>query len=485
MGIVTANNDNDKAKTTIKGNEVSEYAFEYRDHLATINESGKRIWVFPKKPSGRFYNARTYVSWFLLVFLFAAPFVKIDGHPFMLFNFLERNFILFGIGFGPQDFHLFFLAMITLIVFIVLFTVVFGRVFCGWACPQTIFMEMVFRKIEYWIEGDGNQQRKLKAAPWTSGKIFKKLSKNLIFFGLAFIIANTFMAYIVGIDELYNIVTHPPADHLAGFIAVVGVSIAFYGVYSYFREQVCTVVCPYGRLQGVLLDPNTTLIAYDYVRGEPRGKLKKNEFRSLGDCIDCRQCVDVCPTGIDIRNGTQLECVNCAACIDACDSVMDKINFPKGLIRYDSENNIKTGSKKRFTGRVIAYSVVLVILLTLLITLLVNRSDVEVTILRTPGMFFQEQQDGKISNVYNVRMVNKTFDNASVELKLMGIDGEIKIAGQETTVSSQQSAETKMIILIDKDKLSSRNNDINIGVYSKGELIDEVTTNFMGPGTRN
>src|SRR3972149_11040825 len=328
----------------------------FRDYIATVTKEGKRKWIYPKKPSGRFYNARTVVSLFLILFLVSTPFIKVNGHLFLLFDFLNRNFILFTIPFGPHDFHLFALAIIALAVFVILFTVIFGRVFCGWACPQTIFMEMVFRKIEYWIEGDFKDQTKLNQAPWTSNKIFKKTIKHAIFFPIAFFMSNIFLSYVIGMDELIKIITAPPSKHIAGFISMLAFSGIFYWIFSYFREQVCTLVCPYGRLQGVLLDQDSIVIAYDNFRGEPRGKLKKNEAKSkLGDCIDCNLCVDVCPTGIDIRNGIQLECVNCTACIDACDVVMDKINRPRGLIRYDSLRGIEKKEKFRFTPRMAGF----------------------------------------------------------------------------------------------------------------------------------
>src|SRR4030066_798824 len=314
----------------------------FRDHIATITDEGKRKWIYPKKPSGKFYNARTIVSIFLILFLMIAPFIKVNGHPLLLLDILNRNFILFPIPFGPHDFHLFALAIIALAVFIILFTVIFGRVFCGWACPQTIFMEMVFRKIEYWIEGDSKDQRKLKSAPWTGIKFFKKFTKQIIFFGIAFIISNIFLSYIIGIDELIKIITDPPSEHLQGLFAITVFSGIFYFVFSNFREQACTIVCPYGRLQGVLLDRDSIVIAYDNVRGEPRRKFKKDEgWDNRGDCIGGYQCMEVCPTGIDIRNGIQLECVNCTACIDACDDIMDKVNRPRGLIRYASQNSIE------------------------------------------------------------------------------------------------------------------------------------------------
>ncbi|MBP8240367.1 MAG: cytochrome c oxidase accessory protein CcoG, partial [Saprospiraceae bacterium] len=358
---------------------------EYRDHIATVDEHGKRIWIYPKKPKGRFTNMRTVLSGILLAFLFGMPFIKFNGEPFLLFNIIERKFILFGIVFMPQDFHLFGLAMLTLLVFIVLFTVVFGRLFCGWVCPQTIFMEMVFRKIEYWIEGDSSAQRKLNAAPWTSEKIIKKTGKLAVFFLIAVLVSNTFLAYILGIDEVIKIATEPVSQHLGGFIAMILFSFAFFFVFAYLREQVCVAICPYGRLQGVLLDHNSIVITYDHVRGEPRGKIKKEkktagspvsdiaasvtqaaaDAKPLGDCIDCKLCVHVCPTGIDIRNGTQLECVNCTACIDACDEVMDKVSRPRGLIRYDSHNGIIEKRRRIFTPRVIAYTIFLAILLGL------------------------------------------------------------------------------------------------------------------------
>lgn len=456
---------------------------EFRNHLATVTKEGKRKWIFPKKPSGRFYNSRTIVSFFLLAFLIIAPFIKVNGHPFLLLDFPNRHFILFGVPFGPHDFHLFVLAMISFVVFIVLFTVIFGRIFCGWACPQTIFMEMVFRKIEYLIEGDAIQQIKLKNAPWTAKKILKKTLKHVIFFSISFFIANIFLSYIISMDKLIEIVTDPPSQHLSGLFAITVFSGVFYFVFSYFREQACTLVCPYGRLQGVLLDQDSIVIAYDYKRGEPRGKLKKGEdFSNRGDCIDCHLCVDVCPTGIDIRNGIQLECVNCTACIDACDNVMDKIQRPRGLIRYASLRNIENKAKFKFTPRMMLYSTILFILLTVLTVLMINRTDFNVNVLRTPGMLFQQQPDGKISNLYDLNLVNKTFQPTEIKLKLENpSSGELKIIGTDLKLEPQQIVEAKFMILLPKESITKMNTHVEIGVYDGDKLIKKIKTSFLGP----
>jgi cytochrome c oxidase accessory protein FixG len=278
------------------------HADSYRDRVSTVTDSGKRNWIYALKPTGKWYNYRKYIAYFYLAIFFIIPFIKINDLPFMMINIPNGKFILFSKIFWPQDFFIFAIAMITFIVFIVLFTVVFGRLFCGWVCPQTVFMEFVFRPIEWLVEGSASQQRKLNEEPWTTHKIIKKSLKHFIFIVISFIISHTFLSYILGVDEIIKIISEPMSEHLVLLTGLVVFALIFYGVFAYLREIVCTTICPYGRLQGVMFDKDTMQIAYDYKRGEPRAKYKKNVIRPEGDCIGCMKCVQVCPTGIDIRD---------------------------------------------------------------------------------------------------------------------------------------------------------------------------------------
>lgn len=457
----------------------------FRDHIATVNKEGKRNWIYAQRPKGKLYNARTIVSMFYLLMFFSFPFLRVNDAPFFLFNVLERRFIFFGVTFWPQDFFIFGIGMLAFILFIVLFTVVFGRVFCGWACPQTIFMEMVFRRIEYWIEGDATHQRMLDKMAFNSTKILKRGSKHLVFFLIAFLIANTFLAYIIGTEELFKLVNEPLSQHIGGFISLLIFTGIFYAVYAWFREQVCLIVCPYGRLQGVMTDKNSILVTYDYLRGEPREKYKKKDRDNKGDCIDCMQCVKVCPMGIDIRNGTQLECTSCTACMDACDFMMDKVNLPRGLIRYDSENGIEKREKLRITPRIMAYSCVLLALIGFLVVLLATRKDVDTTVLRVPGMLYQQQDKEMISNLYNLRLINKTHENMFLTLRLTDASGTIKMIGKDIHVNKESKAEAEFFILLPKNKIAARKTILFVDVYAGTKKLDRVKTTFLGPITLN
>jgi cytochrome c oxidase accessory protein FixG len=466
----------------------------FRDSIGTIDEEGKRAWVYPKKPSGKYYDRRKIVSYFLLAFLFAAPFIKINGNQFLMFNVLERRFNIFGFPFWPQDFHLFVVSMIIGVIFITLFTVGFGRVFCGWICPQTIFMEMVFRRIEYWIDGDRNKQRKLDRQKWDAEKIKKRLLKWFVFLIISFLIANVFLAYLIGSDKLLKYVIDGPSQHLGTLIPLIIFTAVFYFVFAWFREQVCIIACPYGRLQSVLLDNKSIVVAYDHKRGEAengRKKFRKNEDRQElghGDCIDCLQCVHVCPTGIDIRNGTQLECVNCTACIDECDQIMDSINLPKGLIRYASEDEIEKKEKFKLTPRLKGYIAVLVILTGVLIGMLLIRNDVEARVLRLPGQLYEHKEGDIISNVFTYKLVNKTVNEIDkVHFKLRKYAGEIKVVSNSDSIEipAEGLAEGTLFIEIDKKQLSGDKNKLMIEVYSNDELIETTTVNFLGPRSYN
>jgi cytochrome c oxidase accessory protein FixG len=380
--------------------------------------------------------------------------------------------------------YLLALSFILFIVFIIVFTIIFGRLFCGWACPQTIFMEMVFRRIEYWIEGDYKEQIRLKNAPWSTVKVAKRVAKHSAFLLVSFLIANTFLAYIIGSEHLWSIQTSNIKHHLGGFISISIFSLVFYGVFAWLREQVCTTICPYGRLQGVLLDRNSMVVGYDHIRGESRAKIHKNEDRAAagkGDCIDCNHCVHVCPTGIDIRNGTQLECTNCTACIDACDEMMVAVGLPTNLIGYKSIDSIEKNTGFHWTRRVKAYTILLIALLAVLITLLITRKDFETEIMRQRGSTYTITSDGLITNIFDISILNKTHDNFKLTFKCNEPGVKIETVDKKIILKSGQQIEERILIKAANRKFTDGVLKIKIQVFGNGRLIETKKTKIIGP----
>lgn len=448
-------------------------------NTVAVGSKPKREWIYAKKPQGELYKYRQWVGYALLLFLFIAPLIKIGGNPFLMFNIIERKFSIFGQLFYPQDLHIFVFGMLISMVCVVLFTVVFGRVWCGWTCPQTIFMELIFRKIEYWIEGDWTQQRKLNEGPSTDQKQLKKILKHSIFLLISFFISNTFLAYIIGIDALIQIITDPLDAHIVGLLTIGIFTLIFYAVFAHVREIVCTTICPYGRLQGVLLDNQSLTVAYDIRRGEPRGK--KNTVQTNGDCVDCKLCVHVCPTGIDIRNGLQMECVSCTACIDACDAVMEKLHKPKRLIGFYTMGEIEGEEKSTNNSRAIAYSIVLIALISVFAFLIFSRSELGATLLRAKGSTYQLRDDHTISNLYTLELLNKTSQEMPFTLSCSDPDLRVQLVNKIDKLGIEGHATLSFFLIINNDQVDKYKRDVKVYIYSGERKVETLKTTFIAP----
>jgi cytochrome c oxidase accessory protein FixG len=465
----------------------------FRDALASVRQDGRRKWVYARQPSGRFYAARTLVAAVLLVFLVGAPFVQVGGLPLILLNVIERRFVLFGLVFWPQDFGLVVLVALAAIVTLALSTASVGRVWCGWLCPQTVFLEMVFRRIEYWIDGSAERQVRRDSAPWTVATWTRAVAKQAIFFALSFGVANVFLAYIVGAGPLWTIVTDPPAAHIAGLTAITIFSLLFYGVFARFREQACVLACPYGRVMSSLIDRRTITVTYDTQRGEPRqAVLRRAGSRNTaspspaaGDCVDCARCVTVCPTGIDIRNGIQLECVNCTACMDACDDVMTRVNRPRGLIRLTSHDAMVQRRAPWLTTRVVAYGVVWLALVAVVATLIARRDDLDVLILRQAGTLHVTLPDGAVGNFYTVQVFNRTRADVPFTITAIAPAGAtVTPLGLAGRVGPHALGEGRLLVAVPAARLTGPATIVRFAIDDAGEPTRHVDSSFIGPGVR-
>ena len=446
--------------------------------LTTIDAEGHRKWVYPAPIRGRFMRWRQAVGYFIIPIYFLAPWIKINSMQSVLIQIPERRFVLFGQIFAPQDvFYLvFFLLALALALFF--FTALVGRIWCGWLCPQTVFMEEVFRRIEEWVEGGHIQRRRLDQAPWGVEKALRKTIKHALFLIFSAAVSNTFLAYFVGTEKLLGWMTGSPAQHPVAFGIMAFILAIFYFDFAWFREQFCVVVCPYARFQSVLTDENTIQVGYDIVRGEPRGK----RGSTSGDCVNCFRCVSVCPTGIDIRDGFQLECIGCVRCIDACDTVMDQVNRPRGLVRLDSLARLTGKESHILRPRVVIYSVILVAMVAGLFIGLGQRPQLDMTILRPPGEPFQILPDGVISNRFSLSLRNLDTDSRDYRLTVSGHDqARLVLPFNPVPMEGNRQMKVMAFVQIPAGSVTTGKATIQMKAYDGNLLVAEKTMTFLAP----
>lgn len=420
--------------------------------LTTLTRDGKRKWIYPVPAPGKLLNARRIVGWLLIVFFVALPIVPINGNPAIFLDLASRQFHLFGATFFPTDTFLLWLLAVAIGAGILLFTAVLGRVWCGWACPQTVYLEFVYRPIERFIEGGENARRKRDAGPWTFDKAWRRSLKVLIFGVISFLLAHTFVAYFAGWSNLLEWMQGDPREHWGYFVMMSVVTLGMLYNFGYFREQLCTIACPYARFQSVLLDPDSLIVSYDPNRGEPRGRGKKRE--GLGDCVDCMACVRTCPTGIDIRDGLQMECIACTQCIDACDSIMDRVGKPRGLIRYSSERAIEDGAPTRaLRPRTLVYGSVFLIMLAAFSFKVATREAYDVNIGRVVDAPYMELPDGRIANRLRIRVRNQTPETATFSIGVAEpANAEVRVVGvQPISVNSTEMERPEVWVIVPRE----------------------------------
>lgn len=485
--------------TPLRASAVAEAKHEEMPHLqggglTTLNADGSRKWLKPRLSEGRFWHARRIVAYALILLFTAIPYITMNGKPLMLIDLTTRKFTLFGKTFLPTDTLLLSLLCMMIALGVFWITALWGRVWCGWGCPQTVYMEFVYRPIERFFEGTPGRPKKTKGVQgWLQQSGFGMLIKYAVYFVISCYLAHTFLAYFVGVEKLRVWVTQSPLEHPTPFIVMMVVTAMMMLDFSFFREQICLVVCPYGRMQSVMIDRQSKIISYDRKRGEPRGVKKTTGTSDVSlpvlamqdartaDCVDCKMCVTTCPTGIDIRNGLQMECINCAQCIDACDSVMKKLHRPTGLIRYASQAVVEGEKPKLLRARVLLYPIIMIVLGVIFIGVLMNQAPSYIAVLRGTGAPFYTLPSGEIANPVKFKLINRT--EGDVTYSVASTDGiaQVRIEDQHVTLKPGELRQVSGIIVAQPDAFSNGTYNAGVRVKASDGYMREVTYRLMGP----